>query len=380
MAEWRSAGRLLGLGLGTLVDTVAAMHDTIAQRVEAKLPPGIASFAAAHRAGAGAVYTTVGFGHRTIPAALGYLAPSEAAPLSSSRLGRAAVPIVNGLWGDAIEARGEALAITMGLAHTSPAPTGQLVIFVHGLFEDERVWLMDEALGTRFEANRDVSPLFVRYNSGLRVSNNGRRLSDLIARTVDAWPIPVTSIALVGHSMGGLVSRSAAQFAHETRAEWLSLLTHVISLSTPHLGSPVEKAVHIGDWVLRQVPHTRPLGELVANRSGGIKDLRFGAVVEADWRDEDAADFLRDRCTEVPLLDGVTYCWVAALLGRDSGGLVSWVLGDGIVRQPSAVGQGRARRIDPHRGIVVTGTNHFNVVSNEQVHAQILDWLGLATR
>lgn len=384
-SEWQSTGRLLGHGLGEVVNTVADMHDTIVKQVERRLPFGMANFATSHRVFAATIYRIVGFGHRTLPATLARLAPSEGTPISSSKLGGSVLPILHGLWGDAIEARQESLAITMSLrSHgrdiddvtcACTKPTGRLVIFMHGLFEDEQVWLQESAIGTWFEKHEDLSPLFVRYNSGLRVSENGRRLSDLIGDIVHDWPVPVTTIALVGHSMGGLVARSAGHYAQQDGADWLPLLTHVITLSSPHLGSPVEKAVHTGDWVLRRIPQTRPLGDVVYRRSAGIKDLRFGAVVDEDWMSEDPDDFLIDRCTDVSLLDGVTYYWVAGWVSQDPDGVMGRLIGDGIVRFASASGRGTSRRVHMHHGVTVTGVNHFNLVRSKAVHDQVLDWL-----
>lgn len=351
MSEWASAGRLLGRGLGSITDTVAAMHDTIAQRVEARLPPGAAHVAATHRVAAAGVYRTVGAGHRAIPAAIGTLAPDR--PLG----GRAALPVLNGLWGDAFT--DEPLAIQMSLRDHTPQG-GRLIVFVHGLFEDDTVWDPSLQLPGR-------TALYVRYNTGLHISENGRLLSELLERTVAQWPEPPESIALVGHSMGGLVARSAA--AQAQGSAWLPLLTHVVTLASPHLGSPVEKAVHVADWLLRVAPQSRPLGELVARRSAGIKDLRYGAILEQDWHGHDPDEFLRDRCTEVPFTDGVTYCWVAAVV-RDNR-IGQW-LGDGLVREASASGRGRGMSM--HHGVTVRG-NHLNVLTHEHVHAHLADWL-----
>ena len=377
MSEWVAAGRLAGQGLGNIVDVVAGMHDAIAQRVESSLPPGASHVAGLQRAHAARVYRTVGVAHRRIPAALGHVAPQDAS-VHDSAAGRAVLPLLNGLWGDHLAEAGEPLSIRMSLRDggrdVTTVPHGQehLVFFLHGLFEDERAWECEAgSFGSRLEQDLGVTALHVRYNSGLRISDNGEALSDLITRTVQDWPVPVESISLVGHSMGGLVARSAA---HQG-AEWTTRLTTVVTLGTPHLGSPVEKSVHLGDWALRKFPETSPLGDFVARRSVGIKDLRYGAIVREDWDGHDPDEFLKDRCTEVPLLDDVTYYWVAATIAQDSDGTAARLFGDGMVREASASGKGRVRRISFDSGVTLGGIGHLAVMRDDAVYEHVRGWL-----
>ncbi len=377
MSEWAAAGRLTGHGLGNIVDVVAGMHDAIGQRVESSLPPGASHIAGLQRAHAARVYRRVGAAHRRIPAALGQVAPREVT-VHDSKAGRAVLPLVNGLWGDHLAGADEPLAIRMSLREAgrdvTEFPDGgeHLVFFVHGLFEDERAWECDAgSFGERLERDRGVTALHVRYNSGLRISDDGASLSSLIEQTVRDWPVEVATISLVGHSMGGLVARSAA----DQGGDWTARLTTVITLGTPHLGSPVEKSVHLGDWVMRRVPETRPLGEFLARRSVGIKDLRFGAITREDWDGHDPDEFLRDRCTEVPLLDHVTYYWVAATISPNSDGRAARMFGDGLVREGSASGQGRVRRIPFDAGVTLGGINHLAVMRDDTVYEHVREWL-----
>lgn len=383
MSEWASAGRIAGQGLGAVVDVVAGMHDAIVQGVESTLPPVAAEVAGLHRAQAARVYRRVGAAHRRIPAVLGQLAPADAAP-GGNRAGQAVLPLVNGLWGDHLARADEQLAIRMAvrrggrdvsdIATAFPQGREHLVVFIHGLFEDERAWESDGgSFGARLERDLDVTALHIRYNSGLRISENGRLLGDLLEAVVRGWPVPVASVSLVGHSMGGLVARSAAHQAQDR--EWLPLLSTVVTLGTPHLGSPVEKSVHIGDWALRSVPQTRPLGDFLTRRSAGIKDLRYGALVTVDWDGHDPDEFLRDRCTQVPLLDDVTYCWVAATIAQDSSGAAARIFGDGMVREASASGRGKVRRIPFDMGVTVGGVNHLAVMRDDAVYEHLVGWL-----
>ena len=390
-SEWASLGRLSGEGLASVVDLVTGVHDVISDRVEAAMLAGVAEVAAAHRVKRKSIFDQVRLAHQMIPAAAGR-ALSGARPPSQTKTGAALLPIVNGLWGDSIAARDEVLAIPMSvrcegkdvspnavaLRTAFPDATGHLVVFVHGLFETERDWLWDDrttTYGSRLEHDIDATAVHLRFNSGLRVSENGRLLADLLGDLVEEWPVPVTSISLMGHSMGGLVARSATHLA--AAEPWAEHVDHVVTLGTPHLGSPVEKAVHVGDWLLRLVPETRPLGQWVAARSGGIKDLRYGAIVEEDWSGHDPDEFLKDRCTQIPLLDTATYYWVSASLKRRDH-LVGRLVGDGLVREASARGAGRTRSIpfEIDNGFHLDEHNHFTIMRSQAVYSRLVEWLG----
>ncbi|WP_371827533.1 hypothetical protein [Amycolatopsis sp. WQ 127309] len=55
--------------------------------------------------------------------------------------------------------------------------------------------------------------------------------------------MPVTGIVLIGHSMGGLVARSALYQAQEQLVSWLPRVTGLVCLSTPRNGAPSERRV-----------------------------------------------------------------------------------------------------------------------------------------
>ena len=131
-------------------------------------------------------------------------------------------------------------------------------------------------------------------------------------RLVAAWPVDVDQIALVGHSMGGLVARSACCHAAEDDADWARLVKHSVSLGTPHMGAPLEQAVHVLSAGLARLPETRPFANFLRRRSGGIRDLRQGSLVDEDWRDCDPDALRGAACAEMPLLEGATHCFVSA--------------------------------------------------------------------
>ena len=132
--------------------------------------------------------------------------------------------------------------------------------------------------------------------------------------------MPVEEIALVGHSMGGLVVRSACHYGAEQQHGWPDTIRHVVCLGSPHLGADLEKGVNAASWVLARLPETRAVSSFLNARSSGTKDLRYGALLEEDWSECDPDEFLRDRCHEVPLLPArSTTSWRPARVRERSG-------------------------------------------------------------
>ena len=127
------------------------------------------------------------------------------------------------------------------------------------------------------------TPLYLRYNTGRHISTNGQEFAQLLEQLCEAWPVPVESLSLIGHSMGGLVIRSASWYAQQAQSTWLQHLQRVVCLGTPHHGSPVERAGHALDRAMQRIPYTEPLA-LGRRRSAGIKDLRHGDLLDEDWQ------------------------------------------------------------------------------------------------
>jgi hypothetical protein len=127
----------------------------------------------------------------------------------------------------------------------------------------------------------------------------------------------------------------------------LESVRHVFCLGTPHLGAPLEKLGNVAGWALGKLDLTRPFGRIVNGRSAGIKDLRFGYLVEDDWKDTDLDALLENNRHDIPFLDSATHYFVAATVTRSPRHPVGYLLGDTLVRFPSASGRGAplARRI-----------------------------------
>lgn len=398
VAQVRAAGDLLGEGLGGVVGIAADAHRAVVDRVETFLPPSARPVTAATRGIADGVFGLVGAAHRWAPVAVAEVAVRAAPdlPVAEATPGRRVLPLVNGLWGDRVAQRHPALAIPMSvrvdgadvalaradLARAFPSATGHLVVFVHGLMESDEAWQAagdpPDSFGARLERDLGASAVHVRYNSGVHVSSNGSDLADLIEELVEHWPVPVTRIDLVGHSMGGLVARSAGHAADEAGHDWVGQQATLVTLGTPHLGAPLAKATHLADWALAQAAETQPYGRVLASRSDGIRDLRHGAVVEADWIDRDRAALFEDPPADLPLLPHVTYCHVAATITADPDHPAGRLVGDGLVRHGSASGRGRTRHIPfgQDTGARLGGVDHLALLRHPEVYALVRDWIG----
>jgi pimeloyl-ACP methyl ester carboxylesterase len=268
------------------------------------------------------------------------------------------------------------------LAAAFPEATPRLVVFVQGLMGNEVGWRLGrrqgrDPYGTRLARELDSTPLYIRYNSGRHISENGRSLADLLEAVVAAWPVEVTDVALVGHSMGGLVSRSACYLAAKDEAAWVRHVHHVVSLGSPHMGAPLEQTVHVASYAANLLPETRMLSSFLRRRSSGIRDLRQGSLVDEDWRDRDPEALRAAACEEVPLLEGATHCFVSATVTRSPRHPVGRVVGDTLVLTPSASGRSRTRKLgfEDEYGLHIGATNHIALLNHPAVYEKLREWL-----
>ena len=169
-----------------------------------------------------------------------------------------------------------------------PRVTARPLLLLHGLCMNDLQWHRDgHDHGEALARDLGYTPVYLHYNSGLSVSTNGRILAQCMEHLYDAWPVPVQRLVMVGHSMGGLVARSAVQAAERSALAWPERLGDLVFLGTPHHGAPLERAGHWVDLVLGATPYAAPFARLGRVRSAGITDLRHGNVLDADWAGAD---------------------------------------------------------------------------------------------
>jgi pimeloyl-ACP methyl ester carboxylesterase len=402
-SDIRAVGNLAGEASSVMTTLVRGMHAGIASRVFGSIGPAAAPTRTIHDTVTHAIYGGVDRGLRHATRAAGAVAAEiwgdDAHEALETRIGpAAAIAAVNGIYGDQLTERDNPLAGAMTIRHHGkpvaltaeslaaefPTATDRVVVFIHGWCLTERSWSRQprerlETQGTRNYGERlhddlGFSPVRLRYNTGLHISVNGRTLAEILDGLYAQWPVPIAELVLVGHSMGGLVARSACHYGAQQRHDWTGVVTHVVCLASPHLGADLEKGVNAASWALARLPETRAISAFLNARSDGVKDLRFGSCLDEDWCDGDPDEFLRDRCHEVPFLPHATYHFVASTAAP---ALLGMIAGDHLVRSPSAAGRGKSRRVpfDAAHGLTLTGLNHFDLLNHPLVYAKLRDWL-----
>jgi pimeloyl-ACP methyl ester carboxylesterase len=405
-AELVEAGALTGELLGELTGLVQGVHSAIAGRVFRYVGPQAAPVRVAHSAIANGIYGALRAGGNGLAKIAGRALGRRDRPAPSmTTVGGIVLGAVNGVLGSELEERSSPLAVRMSLraGGEQVAPTGgdlraaypdatsRLVVFVHGLCETEDAWRLHAGQhhgdptsthGSRLRRDLGYSPVYLRYNTGRHISDNGRQFSDLLERLVQHWPVPVEELVLIGHSMGGLVIRSACHIGEETGADWVQRVRHLLYLGSPHFGAPLAQLVHVGSWGLAKIPETAPVSTLLNRRSYGIRDLRYGTIVEADWKDLDPDALRPRRRSDVPLMPAATHYYVGATLTRDKAHPLGRVLGDALVQFPSASGKTRRRRLEfeVDKGKHVGGLNHMDLLNHPLVYEHIRTWLEISPR
>ena len=376
-------GSTIDLLTHRIVDPVEGMHRAISRRWFGLLGNTGRPVQMIHDSVSNLVYGSV----RLAAAAVGVGLDARATDESGRNTSLTA--FANGFWGDDLGRLERRLAIPMGirtgdgapvavgpeLAAAFPAATDRIVVMVHGLIETERCWQGNDSAPGLADAIADrsgLTPVAIRYNSGLRVSDNGALLADLIESICQHWPVPVRSIALVGNSLGGLVVRSACATGREAGHDWIDHVEDVVTLGSPHDGTPLEKLVNVVSWGLDVAPETRPLAAFLNRRSGGIKDLRFGAIFEDDWDADDPDALLRNDVADRGLPAGIRHHFVGGVITADASHPVGVVMGDLLVRVPSSTGR---RRLNPTNAVVVGGLRHADLLREPAVIDHVINWL-----
>ena len=336
-----------------------------------------------------------------LDAALATLEPAIArvTPAGESTPERDAIlAALNGVIGDRLAESHNPLATAMafraagGQAFAVPPGThasGKVLLLLHGLCMNDRQWQAtdptpghDDGHGARLAATLGYTPVYLRYNTGLHTSQNGRLLATALEHLLARWPVPVTELTFLAHSMGGLVARSAVHVAQTEHLGWPSLLKHMVFLGTPHHGAPLERAGHWLDLILGSTQWTAPLARLGQLRSAGITDLRHGHVRDEDWQAYGRFQHRHDVRVPLPLPGGVACHAIAATTVSPTGRLRDTLPGDGLVPVESALGRhpnpALALAFQPESTHIFQGMNHMELLGSAAVTEQVAQWLAPA--
>lgn len=282
---------------------------------------------------------------------------------------------LNGVVGDHLELTKSALAIPCSLRpRLAPHLSGgTLLVLVHGSCMSQTCWTRaGHDHGRALAQDLGWTPAYVHYNSGRHASQSGAELAELLERESGGF----TDIVVLAHSMGGLVARASIRAASDSGHLWRRRLRALVTLGTPHHGAPLERAGNLFETLLGVTKYSAPLRALGQLRSAGVTDLRFGNVVEADWRDRDRFAHGADPRVPTPLPEDVRCFAVAATTSvrADSAARAS----DGLVPVQSALGEHpapafRLRFTDTR---VVSGLKHLDLLSSREVYLTLREWLG----
>jgi hypothetical protein len=314
--------------------------------------------------------------------------------MDSSPRREAVVAALNGVLGDYLAETDNPLAIPMqvrsdgrpvelsreGVAAAYPQAGRKIVVLMHGLCMNDLQWMRStHCHGAELARTLGYTPVYLHYNTGLHISLNGRALTAMLEALVAAWPAPLEELAVVAHSMGGLVARSAHHYGTLAGDAWPSRLRKLVFLGTPHHGATLERAGHWLHRVAEKTPFSAPFARLGNIRSAGITDLRHGSLLDDDWEGRDRFAHGHDTRRPVPLPEGVRCFAVAATRGTSARDLRSRLLGDGLVPLPSALGHHEDPQFDlafpeAHRWVAY-GTGHFDLLDRPAVYERIRGWL-----
>jgi pimeloyl-ACP methyl ester carboxylesterase len=327
------------------------------------------------------------------------------------RLGRS---VLNGVMGDYLEKQNNPLAIKMAFYHNFKALslnehlaqqldfplTNKVVVLVHGLTNMETVWdfesgsdsgapftssldeYVDQYIGSYFDGSSQqktqnygtklqedfgLTPLFLRYNTGLTLEKNARELSALLTRLFEVYPLEIDQLVLVGFSMGGLLTRYAQALALEASQvpAWRKQLSACVYIGTPHEGSPLEKFGHLVGEIIRHIPkeYVRHWADWVDLRSEGIQDLKDGLR----YLNQQAAS--GGSCQS--FTEHARHYFISGAVSRTRP-FLNHLVGDALVRHSSA--NPRSAPLNC-RNAHFEGVVHMHLANSQRVYEQIKSWL-----
>lgn len=302
--------------------------------------------------------------------------------------------VLNGVVGDYLVQNNNPLAIPMQLRYqgetialdsdsinkTYPKINGKILIMVHGLCMNDLQWNQnDHNHGELLAQELGVTPIYLQYNGGLHISKNGKNFNAILEELLDTWPVAIEELTIVAHSMGGLVSRSAFHYGKKEKKNWTKHLKKIVFLGTPHNGAPLERIGNYIDHIFEVISYVKPFTRLSKMRSSGITDLRFGNLLEEDWKGLDRFKNPAKGRKHIALPKNVSSYAIAACIGKEEDKLKAKIIGDGLVQLKSALGQHKNsnKTLDFKESdtYIMYETSHMELLNNMKVYDKLKTWL-----
>ncbi|MDM8537396.1 alpha/beta hydrolase [Desulfobacterales bacterium HSG17] len=391
-SDIRGAGNLTIDAINGIIDLVEAMHHTIASlggilgKPNQNRTTGIT----------GKIYRNIRTVSELIGDSIDLLLKQFSSLLgekSSSPEREAVLAALNGVLGDHLAARNNPLTIPMQFRRNGAAldmddqafsqavrqSNGKIVLMVHGSCMNDLLWnKKGHDHGAALARDLGYLPVYLHYNTGLHISQNGREFAGLIEMFINQLAGPI-ELVIIAHSMGGLVSRSACHYGKVAGHSWLSHLQKIVFLGTPHHGAPLERAGNKIDIILEISPYSAPFSRLGKIRSAGLTDLRYGNILDKDWKGRDRFKSSGDLRISAPLPDSLQCYTIAATTSNELSILGDQLVGDGLVTVNSALGIHKNTDLNllfpkTHQWIA-RNTNHLDLLNHPEVYETIKKWL-----
>ncbi|GEQ84659.1 permease [Patiriisocius marinistellae] len=375
-----------------LTDLVENMHKRIVH------PPFLPSTPVQHLITniAGVVYKNIRWGTKLMgngaDRALRQFAP-YISDIKSTEKREGIRSVLNGLVGDYLKRTDNPLQIEMqfknngkninltkkGISRISPKVGSSILLMIHGSCLNDQNWSHNKHNhGAVLAKDFNKTPVYLKYNSGLHVSENGQQLNTFLKKLFSKWPVPVEEIRVIAHSMGGLVLRSALYYGQKENQVWTKSTKQIFFLGTPHQGAPLEKAGNYVEVLLNTIPYAKPFARLAKIRGAGVTDLRYGNLLDEDWQDIDQHKIKGDNRTHVPLPVNIDCYTIAAVTSKETTKRMKLLQSDGMVDLKSALGRHKKSsknlKFQKEKTLVVYGCNHVELLSNQEVFVQLQKW------
>lgn len=263
------------------------------------------------------------------------------------------LPVLNGFAGHVLHENNDPRAIKMSFRFENSDITinemqniydfskheGKICILIHGLFGNEWMWKKKSEqskpkLGDLLEQDNNYTVLYLRYNTGLHISENGRMLSNLLEVFSEKFKSEISEINLIGHSMGGLLIRSAGYYAGIQRQDWTQFIKKIFLIGVPNKGSYLAQTAEFMNELFKKADISKDelISSFIDIRSNGIKDLAHAYLTDEDWLNSNKNKIKKFK---VHPLSGVKYYLIAGILGKNK--IFRTYFGDGLVGSESAI-------------------------------------------